>query len=396
MKSLLGRLIQAGPTGGSRLKGLFNKPLIHDVSVDELRCDPVAYAGQAFAAAPVSQFPMVAIFRMYEQDRTAACSAFERWMTTAKNLAKRVLGPRMWGWMRERRERLAEAGDLYSVNKQFSASNGSVVCAPRFHAHKRTPTILFLPDRPRYRSVEFKLCSLLGYAISRDSLAGFDVVFQRRCNTFFDSAGRERLFSSLPPPINGGVSDISKRKLSTAFRDTFGYDLSVDPSSFEGSMVEKSDINARHDGRVLQGPISQEAIRPDCVYQKVVDNTLDPSGESIVDLRVPLHGGQIPLVYVKHRPMAQRFSNINAFVELGDPEALFSPEEREVLRVLALKMGADYCEMDVLRDRERGLLYVVDMNTTPYGPPNGLSMDLSRRALHLLCGSFAALIESRC
>ena len=37
-------------------------------------------------------------------------------------------------------------------------------------------------------------------------------------------------------------------------------------------------------------------------------------------------------------------------------------------------MSLDYAELDCLRDQKTEQLYIVDVNLTPNGPPNGLSV----------------------
>jgi hypothetical protein len=57
-------------------------------------------------------------------------------------------------------------------------------------------------------------------------------------------------------------------------------------------------------------------------------------------------------------------------------------------------MGLDYGELDVLRDADDGRLYVVDVNTTPFGPVNRRLDDswwfdrLSWQSLTRLCNAF--------
>jgi hypothetical protein len=105
--------------------------------------------------------------------------------------------------------------------------------------------------------------------------------------------------------FNRTILDISKNRLDDAHREVFGYALGVDGKSWPGQMVLKSVENARHNGRVVTGPLAVITDRTMC--QKVVDNT-DGSG-GVVDLRVVYFDGKIPFGYRKVRPVAERFSN---------------------------------------------------------------------------------------
>jgi len=45
------------------------------------------------------------------------------------------------------------------------------------------------------------------------------------------------------------------------------------------------------------------------------------------------------------------------------------------------RIGLDYGELDVLRNKDDGKIYIVDVNYTPWGPPAKLSDDENRIAL---------------
>ncbi len=247
-------------------------------------------------------------------------------------------------------------------------------------------TILFFPERPPFASVELKLCALLGHAITTDPGRKFDVAFKRRDATFSNQAELRRIPVGLNKIVNGRSVDISKRTLGRAFANVFGYPLEVDPVRYQGDIVEKSDSNAKHDGRILTAPEISEEARPEFVYQRLIDNSSD-GGNLVLDYRVPIYGEEIPLVYLKYRRIETRFSNENAFVKLEQPGVSFQPEELGNLLLLARKMGVDYGEFDVLRDTD-GRIYVVDANNTPWGPPNGLPLTDSRIALARLAQCF--------
>ena len=252
--------------------------------------------------------------------------------------------------------------------------------------------ILFFPERPCTPSVAFRVCAMLGYAISVNPNRRFDVLFKLKDTTFFDQTELQKIpSSSRHKIINANSVDISKRSVGKAFEDVFGYALEVDPTQYHGRIVEKSNKNATHDGRIFEGPISQKHVQSECVYQKAIDNTSDKDG-LILDYRVPIHGDQIPLVYLKYRPTKTRFSNKNAFVELEDPRAAFSSAELDKFLLFARKMGMDYGEIDVLRDKDKRI-YIVDANNTPLGPPNGLPKSESKIALELLAKSFSYFLE---
>lgn len=172
------------------------------------------------------------------------------------------------------------------------------------------------------------------------------------------------------PALNHACDDIRKSRVARVFAEVFGYSLAVNPMTFVGPVVEKSEGNGRHDGRIVHCPLA--APRPGMVYQRLVDN--QQADGLHLDLRVVAVGGRIPLVFVKFRETARRFANFNRRVEVSRASAWFRPEEQARLLAMARAMGLDFGAMDVLRDRRDGRLYVVDVNKTDMGPPLALPL----------------------
>lgn len=186
--------------------------------------------------------------------------------------------------------------------------------------------------------------------------------------------------------INLEASDIRKSRVEEVFAAAAGYSTFIDPLAWKGPAVEKSDQNATHDGRIVDCPIP--ATRPGSIYQRLIGN-IDEQGRA-VDLRVPVVGGTIPLVYVKRRSVETRFSNTNDITELVRPESVLSEAEIGLLTRFAASFGLDFGEMDVLRDGQDGKIFVVDVNNTPFGPPNGLSKAESAQATRIMADAFRA------
>jgi glutathione synthase/RimK-type ligase-like ATP-grasp enzyme len=129
------------------------------------------------------------------------------------------------------------------------------------------------------------------------------------------------------------------------------------------------------------------------VYQKKINNLTEDN--EVVDMRVPMLGEKKPFVYIKKRPEEKRFSNENSKVHVADKESMFSEKEIKSIEKFRRLMGADLAEVDVLRDQGDGRIYIVDINNTPWGPPNGLSEAQKGRALRILSQAFMEMIESR-
>lgn len=249
--------------------------------------------------------------------------------------------------------------------------------------------IAFSPVQPR----PWYLISVLAYRarmLRVQDCASADAVFY-----FEDETNPE------PPQIpnsvvgkafNFGCSDISKSRVAQKFEQVFGYALAVDPLTYEGPIAVKSERNGAHDGYAATAPLPDgEATDPDMVYQRLIDTSVD--GKWAEDLRCPVIGGEIALIFVKRRPLESRFANMNSSVALCNPDDLLSDAERAKLKQFAAAMKLDWGGMDVLRDKKDGRIYVVDVNKTDMGPPIALSMVDKSKAVAILTKQLVKLIN---
>jgi hypothetical protein len=179
--------------------------------------------------------------------------------------------------------------------------------------------------------------------------------------------------------LNSRLLDISKRRVEAVFTEVFGYGLMLEPTKHRGQCVEKSNLNGLHDGRLIQCPVAE--VNPQKVYQKIVDNR-SGSGR-VMDIRIPIILNDIPFVYLKYRPMRSRFSNQNASVAVENVENVLSVAEISKVKRFGERVGLDLGEIDLLRDVTNGKIYIIDVNNTPYGPPNHLAVGESLRAIRL-------------
>ena len=170
-----------------------------------------------------------------------------------------------------------------------------------------------------------------------------------------------------PDLINGRCVDINKTTVMRLFAEIFGYHFAIDPRSYDRPYVRKSDLNAMHDGIECHAPSEQD---PRYVYQRVINNATDDGMAE--DLRFIYIDGLLDFAYRKVRPMATRFSNTNEAAYIIRTADVASASEQKQLASLCKSIGLQYGEIDALRDNDDGRLYVVDVNRTPHGPPNGL------------------------
>ena len=257
----------------------------------------------------------------------------------------------------------------------------------RVTGHKR-PTIAFYPDKPRPWYFIWPVMHVSGAKLI-DDVSTADIVFQFDDSTETDNA--------VPPVkdgarlVNFGCQDVSKTTVAEVFARASGYTLKVDPTTYQGRMVEKSELNAAHDGRVLEGPL--DAPIEGKAYQLLIDNEIE--GGLVEDLRCCLVGGSPTVVFRKRRPLERRFLNENVEVLLDEPTNCYTADEIAVIERFAASIGLDWGGVDVLRDRSSGRIYIVDANKTDMGPPVALKLGAKLRATRRMAQAFAVAFASK-
>ncbi len=256
-----------------------------------------------------------------------------------------------------------------------------------FSAQRITPltpsfTIAFTPERARPWYLIWAVSRAAGAKFAKDT-AHADVVMHFEDATYSPNDPPLRLKSGARL-VNYGCRDVSKTNVARASQIAFGAPLAIDPMAHVGQAVEKSEINAAHDGHIVQCPT---AAVPGRVYQRVVDNRMhDP--DYVEDLRTCTIGGKPVVVFIKRRQVTKRFLNTNIEVLLRVPEEVFSPAEMAQIGAFTREIGLDWGGVDVLRDRGDGRLYIVDANKTDMGPPIGLNLPDKLVATRLLSKAF--------
>src|SRR5207302_493740 len=104
---------------------------------------------------------------------------------------------------------------------------------------------------------------------------------------------------------------------------------------------------------------------------------------SVSDTRALIYQNAIPCVQVRYRSLYDRFDNTQAMV-LEETSKYFSLEEQQKILEFARAFGLDYGDMDILRDRDNGKIYIVDVNPAPSGP---------RRGIQLSAAQYDAMVE---
>lgn len=114
-------------------------------------------------------------------------------------------------------------------------------------------------------------------------------------------------------------------------------------------------------------------------YQILIDNRNEEG--FFEDIRVPIIGKAIPYVYIKLKEGSARFETRAQKVLLDVVDKYISEVEKAKIYKFTASIGLDFGEIDVMRNRNDGKLYIVDVNNTPYGPPANLSDTDTKKAV---------------
>lgn len=272
-----------------------------------------------------------------------------------------------------------------SVIKQVTAWFRFFFAAQRIEPLTPHFKIHFTPERARPWYLIWAVARAAGAKLVTDP-AHADVVMQFEDATYSPNDPPMRLKPGARL-VNFGCRDVSKTTVAKASEVAFGQTLVVDPRAHAGPAVEKSEINAAHDGRIVQCPT---APAPGRTYQRVVDNRMPADLGLVEDLRTCTIGGKAVCVFLKRRQVTKRFLNTNTEVLLRAPEEVFSAAEMDQISAFTREIGLDWGGVDVLRDRSDGKLYIVDANKTDMGPPIALNLPDKIKATRMLRDAFRA------
>lgn len=225
---------------------------------------------------------------------------------------------------------------------------------------RRSFRLLFYPQRPSKHSTIYKIVKMLNYEIVNNPDKPYDLAIAWEDTTFRTSS----LFEVVDDGkiINGHCGDISKRKTDIEFRNIFNYSTFIDPLTFTGICVKKSNLNATHDGKLIQCPI--ESPEDGFVYQKAVNNKNDLYG--VYDIRTFIINGTIPFVLIKQKKESKRFRDYYTFSIVCETHTVFTQEEKDNIIQFCRNIGMDYGELDILRDSTDNRIYIIDANNTPW------------------------------
>ena len=243
-------------------------------------------------------------------------------------------------------------------------------------------TILCFPHFPSRGSTIARIAKTLGWQITNKPSRQFDLAMFWEYGTIREEDKPLRELDK--SVINLNSLNIAKDFVDEHMLKVFGYSTRIDPITFQGTAVRKSNINALHDGQNIECPIDPEE---GFIYQKFIDSSV--SQTEVMDIRVVIINQKIPHVYLNYRNNFERFKNVPDRSELVvTVDDHLSKEEQGSILNFCKSIGLEYGELDVLRDCDDLKIYVVDANNTPQGPPKNLSLEEKAAAVDLLAKTF--------
>jgi hypothetical protein len=251
--------------------------------------------------------------------------------------------PRGWLTLRRARRWLAAVALARRHNRNLAAA---------------APAATFYPMRLGPNAAIAHVLPRLGVRIAPPRTVGA-LSFAWHTGTWLAASDAARLPADA---INRRCVDISKSLIDATWAAVTGYGISVDPLTHAGPLVVKPDMNGVRGGQIVTGPL--RSTRRHTVYQRLIDSR---AAGRIHTLRPMVLDGRLLVVYTKSRAEPDWFAGPEE-VGVVSPQATFSAAEQRALLEFCARIGLDYGELDVLRDNDTGLIYVVDANRTPIRP----------------------------
>ncbi len=234
-------------------------------------------------------------------------------------------------------------------------------------------SILFFPELPNYNAALGIVFRSMVYKIHNNPKTHSNLAISWEDTTY------KKVIDKLPENTwNLKCTDISKTKVDEVFKSVFSYSTQLNPETHKGKILEKIELNGHHNAKIIEAPLKP---KKGYIYQKIINNQ---EGKYLFeDIRPVVIKDNIPFCYLNYRLKGKRFSNKKYKALLVKTLDVLSEDEIEKIILFCKKLGVDYCEMDALRDRDNGKLYIIDVNTTAFGPANGLWFEDKVKALKM-------------
>jgi len=171
--------------------------------------------------------------------------------------------------------------------------------------------------------------------------------------------------------INFKLISCQKDFTTKIFDEMFEHKLGINPQEYNGYAVAKHNDNGTKSCFFIKCPIEADEVFENHIYQKIIDFYHPYDNEILCEIRVPIFGGIVPFVFFKERARGLRFTSKNRKVSIANVEDHLTENEVEQIQKYCRKVGLEYGDLDILRGQD-GLIYIIDVNNTPWWPPNKL------------------------
>jgi hypothetical protein len=252
------------------------------------------------------------------------------------------------------------------------------------HGLKRR--VLIHPHYPSRKATIYRIARYLGYQVTNRPDAGAVL------GVFYEYATFKKEFATLQSRADKGLRvlnissrDISKLYVDKLHQEIFGYRTQIDPTQYHGKVVKKSDINALHDGQILDCPIPKEQVEEGFIYQILIDNVNEDG--LFQDIRVAIVGDEMPIAYLKFRDPDKQFGR-KSRARLVQVQNVMTPEEIDLVRAYMKRASLDFAEIDILRDNKDGRIYIIDVNDTPQSARDNVSKEELQYNIRILAEAF--------
>jgi len=184
--------------------------------------------------------------------------------------------------------------------------------------------------------------------------------------------------------LNFFLVNTSKEFVAKSMEEHFGYTFKINPRTFNGYCIAKHNGNGTKSCFFLKCPINADEVFHDHCYQKIINYSNKSDSSTLYELRVPIFKNIIPFTFFKTRNKGLRFTSKNRSMEIVPATAHLSEQECQNIIMYCRRIGLEYGEIDILRSDDDGKIYIIDVNNTPWWPPNKLG-DIDRNiALNMM------------
>lgn len=229
--------------------------------------------------------------------------------------------------------------------------------------------LLLYPENCTHRRWPFtvvrRYVESLNIQLVTDPKAAFDVAlyfsFHRTVRPW-NAVLRDMVHRGVPV-LNSGCLDITKSRNEVVMKTVFGYNTIVDPM-VTPVFGEKIEEQGRHSITIMRRE-EFTARKPNHIYVKLINSIYDGLAEA---WRVYVFGGRVVFAYRSMKPEHKRFGRSSAHVSQEFTQDFwqhFTRLELDGIEEYCKMYPVEYTELDVLRDRDDGRIYIVDNNNMP-------------------------------